>query len=250
MGKVTFGALVTDITGSIGGLTFQTNRSGNIVRLRPGPRRTSTTKQTISHQKHIEFLQLFQQLTGANKTDWNDFALANTKTDRFGQVRTLTGQNWFESVNQNRELVGESILNSPPVHILPAAVQDYALTVDQSKIEIAFSPSFNPTDGALLVMTTYPTTRTTTSFRTAIRTTKVIPSGPFVTIDLTSDWESTHSIPYPPSTIANCIDIGVSVQVIRKSSGIQSTALFKTSGTLLSALGIGEMAIGTTFVVS
>lgn len=242
--------MITDITGSIGGLTFQSNRSGKIVRLRGGPRRVSTSKQTLAHQTHIKFLQLFQQLSLTNKTDWDDFASLNTKINRFGTVKTLTGQNWFESINQNRDKFGLSVLTSPPTHVLPVAVQDYTLTVNQTKIEIVFSPAFNPTDNGIMILTTYPFTRITNSFRTALRLTKLIPSPPYTTINITADWKSTHSLPYPPSSNVNCYTIGVMVQTINKNSGIASTGLIKVDDTFLSAFGIGTMTIGTTFIVS
>ena len=155
MAKVEFGALVTALSGSIGGWTFHRNRSGNIVRSRGAALRNSTTKQTLAHQSHIKFLQLFQALTQVNKDLWNDFADTFTKTDKFGTVKTLTGQNWFESIGFNRELVGESILDSPPAHILPVAMQDFNLVVGSAEIEIIFNAAFNPADNALVIYINY-----------------------------------------------------------------------------------------------
>lgn len=250
MAKVQFGAIIDTITGSVGGWTFHRNRSGNIVRSRGAALRNSTAKQTLAHQTHIKFLQLFQALTQANKDLWNVFADTFTKTDKFGQIKTLSGQNWFESINFNRELVGLSILNAPPVRTLPVAVQDYNFTIGSSKIRIRFAPPFDPVNNALVIFTTPFNTRITTSQRQFQRLTKVITSGPFDNIDITLDWENTHEVPWPPSIPPLCGRVAVEVRTINKSSGIASTALSKTDEFVTGQEGIGFMAIGVDFIVS
>lgn len=250
MAKVEYGALVTALKGSIGGWTFQSNRSGNIVRLRSGPFRAVTNKQTLAHQSLIQFLQLWQQLSSVNKTQWNIYATTWTKTDRFGTVNTLSGLNWFQSINYYRDLLSLSILNTPPVHTLPIDVQSYSLIVDATKIEIEFNPVFNPTDNALLIFSSSFSTRVTTSQRQYMRLTNVINSGPYGVIDITSEWEATHQISWPPSAAPICGRIGVQIQTINVNSGISSTALSTTSATTTGAVGIGSMIIGSTFMVN
>lgn len=250
MGKVQFGAAIDTITGSVGGWTFHRNRSGNIVRSRGAALRNSTTKQTLAHQTHIKFLQLWQALSQANKNLWNTFADTFTKTDKFGEVKTLSGQNWFESINFNRELAGLSILNSPPVHSLPVDVQDYNFAVGSAKILLNFTPTFNPADTSLIIFTTSFNTRVTTSQRQFQRLTKVISSSPFNSIDLTSDWENTHGITWPPSPVPICGRIAIEIRTLDKNSGIASTALSKTNAVVTGQEGIGFMAVGVDFIVS
>lgn len=249
MGRVQFGAGIDAITGSIGGWTFHRNRSGNIVRLRGASLRNSTTKQTLAHQTHIKFLQLFQALTQANKELWNDFADTFTKTDKFGTIKTLTGQNWFESIGFNRELVGESILDSPPVHTLPIAVQDFDLVVGSTEIEIIFNPAFNPANNALVIYTTPFNTRITASQRQFQRLTTVIPSGPFETINITNDWEDAHTLPWPPSDPPICGRVAAEVYTINIDSGIASTAISKTDEVVTGQEGIGFWEIEFDFEV-
>ncbi|MFQ5865598.1 MAG: hypothetical protein ACE5IW_10250 [bacterium] len=249
MAKVQYGAIIDEITGSIGGWTFHRNRSGAIVRARGGALKNSTVKQTQAHQKHIKFLQLYQQLTQANKDLWDAYSLTFTKTNRFGQVKTLTGQNWFESINYYRDLLSLSILNAPPVHTLPVDVQAYNFVVGSTEIEVNFDPAFNPVDNALLIFTTPFNTRVTTSQRQFMRLTKIIDSGPFGNIDITSDWEDTHSVPWPPSPAPICGRVAIQVQTINKSSGISSTALSKTDAVVSGQEGIGFWIIEFDFEV-
>lgn len=249
MARVQFGAIVTEITGSIGGFTFQKNRSGNIIRLRGNPSRASSPKQTVAHQNHIRFLQLWQTLSTAEKVAFNDFADTFPKTTKFGTVKILNGQNWFESINFNRELFGLSVLTSPPAHDLPVAVPAFNFVVGTSEIEVVFAVPFNPADNGLIIETTSLSTRSTTSFRRVSRLTTVLDSGPFTTIDLTSDWVATHSVPWPPGSGEICGSLGVVVRTVNKNSGIASEGSFEIDGVITGEEGIGFWRIGFDFEV-
>ena len=249
MGKVQYGGGVLAINGSINGWTFQSNRSGAIIRSRGGTLKNPTAKQTEAHQLVTSFHQFWQTLTSAQKATWDAFALAHDRTDRYGTVKTLTGINWASSLNFYRTLLGQGLLTSAPAYDLPTAVQDYNYAVRSFDILLNFSPAFNPADNSLLIFTTPITSRTTISLRKNMRLTKTIVNGPFGFIDLTSDWETTHGISWPPSLFPICGYIGIMVQTIRKSSGISSPALIKTNNTTTGLEGIGYMSIGNDFIV-
>jgi len=110
---------IGEIKGSIAGLTFQQNSSGKIVRARPQVRRTSTTKQQTAHQTQQNLLQQYQALTNTEKDLWNLYGKTFPKTNKYGQNKTLTGQNWFESINYQRLISALGSLAAPPAHVLP-----------------------------------------------------------------------------------------------------------------------------------
>ena len=249
MAIVQFGAGIDAIKGSIGGWTFQKNRSGNIIRLRGQASKEATTKQTAAHELHQKFLQQFQKLSLSSKEAWDDFSLTFTKENKFGEVKTLTGQNWFESVNQNRELVQESILQIPPDHLIPVGVPNTILTIDKTAIKLEVATGTDLTDTAFIIRSTFPHTRTTTSVRSALRLTKIITTAVPGIIDITSDWETTHNLQYPPSTTAACFTITVMIQTMRKASGITSPGLIIFDDLRIPVQGIGVMIIDSTFQV-
>lgn len=249
MARVTFGAMVTDIVGSIGGFTFQSNRSGKIIRLRGRPSRSSTTKQTEAHQAHIKFLQIWQTLTLSQKQDWDTFATTWTKVNMFGQDKVLTGLNFFESINFNRVLVGESTLSVPPAHSLPVAVGAHSYAVGTEEIEINFDPVFNPADNALLIYSTPLLSKATTSFRQYTRLTKVIDSGPYDEINIKNDWENTHGTPWPPGSGGVCGSVGVVVRTLDKNSGLASTGSFSIDSLITGQEGVGFWIIEFDFEV-
>lgn len=249
MAKVVFGAGITAIRGSIGGWTFHKNRSGNIIRLRGQASRESSEKQTRAHEKHQGFLTAFQRLSETNKILWDDFATTFTKIDKFGEDKTLTGQNWFESINQVRDLIGESILQSPPARDLPVAVPDTELIINDTTIKLDIGTGIDLSNTSFIIRTTSPFTRTTTSVRSALRLTKIIEVAASGIVDITADWEDTHNIPYPPSTIKICMKISTMIQTVNKSSGITSTGLIISDELLIPGVGIGVMIIDSTFIV-
>src|SRR3990167_8787809 len=112
---------IGELFGSIGGLTFQRNRSGKTVRMRPTVGKKSTTKQQESHLTHNNLLRGWQLLSLADKNEWNTYADTFTKTNKFGQEKELTGQNWYESINYWRNVLGLSELTTPPAHDLPTS---------------------------------------------------------------------------------------------------------------------------------
>ncbi len=116
MARIIYGSLVTDIKGSIGGITFQKNGSGQIARLKPRKNQTNTQKQRDQQPRLKQIQREWNLLTLANKLLWIDFASANKKIGLDGQNKTLTGYQWFLSINQNRLLFDDPILSVPPVY--------------------------------------------------------------------------------------------------------------------------------------
>ncbi len=250
MARIQYGSIITDIKGSIGGITYQKNRSGQIARLRSGTFKTSTPKQTTAQGKHITILSTWQSLSLTDRDLWNLFAVANTKVNRFGEIKTLTGLNWFESINQTRMLFGLSFLLTPPVYSLPTAPPVYNLVVSPTVLTVEFIPVFAPVGTGMKIWTTPPLTRSTNSLRSEYRLTKVIQSGPYGLIDLTADWQNTHSIPYPPSSQTYCYTIGVQIETCLLSNGICSSGIDTIGGDDKPISGIGFMIIGSTFAVA
>lgn len=249
MAIVEFAAPITSIKGSIGGWTFQANNSGNIIRLKGTRAKSITAKQTLAQQNFFEFVQKWQTLTFAEKLLWDAYGVANTKENKFGITKTLTGMNWYQSINSNLQLMGEPLVTSPPAHILPPAVAAYNLTFDATKIEITFGAPFSPANSQLLIWATYPTTQTTNLKRQALKQIVVLDSAPYTTIDITSAWETAVGMSYPPPGTTPCYSIASLVQTIEKTSGIASPGLADVTNTNLGAGGIGVMIIGSTFIV-
>lgn len=249
MAIVRYGAGITEIVGSIGGWTFQKNPAGNIIRLRPRQKKYPTEKQSIARNNHIKYLQQYLSLSLTNKRLWSSFAELHTKDNIFGQSKTLTGQNWYEAINYNLHLIGQSETQAPPDYELPVAVPEYSVNITDEKIEVVFDPPADPEDTSIIIRTTFPTSVLSENIQQYMRLTLVQESGPYDTIDITEAYEITHRIPYPPSPVAYCYLISVIIQAVNKNSGIASVGLIKQNSLSLPADGINVWIIEDTFIV-
>ena len=116
MARIIYGSIITDIKGSIGGITYQENGSGQIARLKPRKSKTNTQKQRDQQPRLKRIQKAWNELSLTNKILWNDFASVNNKIGLDGNAKVLTGYQWFVTINQNRLLFEDSILSAPPVY--------------------------------------------------------------------------------------------------------------------------------------
>lgn len=208
------------IKGSIGGLTFQENPAGNIIRSRPRSRKSSTIKQQGAHQTHQFWLNAWQALTLSQKAAWNLYGATWTKTDKFGTAKRITGANWFESVNTESTSAGGDTFSDPPPHDLPADVPTFsiAITADALTVNIADTLSFD--ENYLLVFATPPTQRSSVSINKLRKKIGFFPLAGTLSYDITALWETATGLTWAPASLFPTANIVVCLQVIRRSSGI------------------------------
>lgn len=99
--KTLFGAIIVDGRGKLGGHVSQKNTYGTFLRTKT----TSVNKRTSSQQAvraiMADIVNIWGELTEAERTDWNQFASENPVTDIFGRPQGLTGINFFTKINLN-----------------------------------------------------------------------------------------------------------------------------------------------------
>jgi len=225
MARIVFAPLVSSVKGSIGGVTFQGNPSGQIIRLRPFISRSSTVKQTLAHTKLTSLLSQWQTVSGANKDLWQTFADTWEKTNKFGQSKTLTALNWFVSVNWWRTQLGVAVLEAPPAHTLPEAVSAFEIQISTPSLIIAFEDAHDYAKSPVAVWSTPPTRKNTLSINQVRRLVTVIDSDPGASYDLTAEWENEFGMSWAPDTLFPNSNIFVCCESIRLSTGITSAYL-------------------------
>jgi len=132
MARIIYSPVVTEIKGSIGGMTFQKNASGAIARLKPKKAKTNTQKQKDQQPRTKLLQQYWQNLTLAQKIEWNTFAGNHNKIGLNGQEKKLTGYQWFLTINQNRLLFDNAMLSVPPVYEIVNPIDSVSLNFDES----------------------------------------------------------------------------------------------------------------------
>lgn len=222
MARVEFGGGVVNIVGSISGNTFQSNRSGYIIRSRGFSRKNITFKQNQSLNDHQGMIYNWSLLSFANKLTWDGLAAATGKVNKYGQTKFLSGFNWYCSCNYARLLCGLSLLSSAPVATSPASVPTYTISLDSSGMVLVIDTPQTITDNYMIIRATPPIRNKTTSFRSQTKLIKCVQSDYWDDQDITSDWETATGLSYPPSAVANSFQIGFMIQSVNINSGISS----------------------------
>jgi hypothetical protein len=143
MARVTYGALVVDLAGSIGGTTFQKNSSGAIARSRAYTPVNPSVLQSDRQLALCRFVALWPSLTVIQKTAWNDLAAAHLKINDWGVSSRVSGYQWFIAYNLNGYTQGYPAYLVPEAYYLVPPMEYFTLSANASKFDIDFHPTGN-----------------------------------------------------------------------------------------------------------
>jgi len=194
MARVTYGALVTKLAGSIGGVTFQENTSGSIAKLR-SKQTVNPTSLQAQYQNRLSYLvSLWPTLTQIQKDAWNTFAAANDHTTPWGDIKTLSGYQWFLSCNLRRMLYWASAIIVPPVWYVPAPPATFTIETAAGYIRAAWVPDYNaPQD--LVAYCSLPLKQSSLKLRRSLFLIKTYLGAPLKTNwDLTTEIEALFNV--------------------------------------------------------
>lgn len=222
MAKCEYGSIITDMIGSIGGLTFQHNASGKIVRLKPVQRIVPSVGQSVPISNFNTVANAWSVLSSANKTAWQTFSDTYTFTDPWGVTKSMNGYNWFMSINGYLKVLSASLLTSPPTYSSPLAVAAFTAVFEDSYAGIDFGTPFAHTNHDLLIYTTPPMTAVSQNARSPLRLTEIVSGGTDTEIDFSSDYENVHGISLPLTGYGASVNMLVCVQSVHSTDGIAS----------------------------
>jgi len=229
MARIIYGPIITDIKGSIGGMTFQKNGSGTIARLKPRKTKTNTQKQRDQQPRLKEVQAAWNTLTLVNKILWNDFAAINKKIGLDGQEKTLTGYQWFLTINENRLLFDDSILSVPPAYEIVNPINNINLSFEGGYLNINFNTTLN---GTLYYVGEYSSFVVNSiskfDFNKNRLVGKIDQSYNYAAINLNNpangNWSTYFNSDFPPALGNKPFYLTVYIRIIKRSSGISSLA--------------------------
>lgn len=107
--------LVTQISGSVGGLTGSHNRGGMYIRARAIPVNPNTAEQQEVRNALSELLGRWQSvLTTGQRNGWTDYATSTPVTGKLGDPITLSGINMYMRSNVPRVQAGLDPVDTRP----------------------------------------------------------------------------------------------------------------------------------------
>ena len=144
MARIKLAPLVTDIAGSIGGVTFQRSRFGMIIRSKPLPIHSETSAQYRIRRLIASLQYSWQALTDAERLQWNRYLNFSGSTIRRDPTVLLSGHGLYLKYQLWRLMHDQPLLTSLAYAPMPDHFDLYRIEWDASpKIWLAFTGEVN-----------------------------------------------------------------------------------------------------------
>jgi hypothetical protein len=155
--KTKFGSIIVAGSGKIGGHVASKNRAGSYLRTKVTPANAQTAFQVAVRGRFTTLAQAWRGLTQAQRDAWNAAVGAFARTDVFGDLRSPSGINLYQRLNNVLVNIGQAPLTVPP---LPSEVEAVVLSAFTFAVGVpAMSAVFNgpvPADTSVIIMATAP----------------------------------------------------------------------------------------------
>lgn len=148
--KVKFGSIVTDARGKIGGHVASKNRAGSYFRTKVTPVNPNTSYQSTARSRLASLSTAWRALSSAQRLLWNNAVLAFQKTDIFGDIKTPTGFNLHQALNNNLLRIGVAVISAPPLPQNLPPIETGVLTVTNAGVvKVTFTDDPVTTDSEI-----------------------------------------------------------------------------------------------------
>lgn len=119
MARIKFGGIVSDISGSVGGSTFQKSLYGSILRNKPLPIHKRTFGQEVIRYHLQQLHAAWRTLTTPERIQWNRFINFSNQTIRRDSGVLMSGHDLFIKYNLIKLMIGDAILTVPTYISMP-----------------------------------------------------------------------------------------------------------------------------------
>jgi hypothetical protein len=113
MANIKLGALITDIAGSVGGTTFRRTPIGIIIYNKQGTQIKSAFAKNSVKNKLGAILSAWGFLDESIRNFWIEKAALYTFPDKFGDLKTLTGRQFYTKLSSQMIPINEKPSTSP-----------------------------------------------------------------------------------------------------------------------------------------
>ena len=222
MARVLYSTMINEIKGSVGGLSFHRNSAGTLVRLKPSRVQKNTELQLDAKTIFSQAVNAWATIDSASQGDWNAYGLAHTKTTYWGDIKKLSGFNWFVSCCSLAFLVGDTYPTHEPIVSTPLAVPNFSVNVSTpSTFNLGWSAFAHP-NHHLLVFASSPVLSTSVRNRKLLRLIKIIAPGTSNVVSILTEYLAAFGLSGIPSPGAGTYYINVAVASLDKGNYITS----------------------------
>jgi hypothetical protein len=143
MARIIYGALATEIKGSIGGTTFQSNAYGKTVKNKPLIRRVNSLSQGSKRRIMVTVSQHWYALDPTYRTNWDAYATFDPQPTKHNLTSYLSGYHTFMKENLLRLTGGLALLDNPVFDTLVLAPLTPYMKVDGGLLYLNITPTFD-----------------------------------------------------------------------------------------------------------
>lgn len=137
------GAVVTQVSGRIGGSVFSHNRGGQYIRAGVIPKKVTSAAALTQKSILSTVTRSWALVDVASKAAWNHYTTENPVVNRIGMKKSLSGHQAFVGLNARLLRAGDAGISIPPTAAPPAATAITSFSVDTvgSTGEIVYTPT-------------------------------------------------------------------------------------------------------------
>jgi len=194
MARVTYILPITELTGSIGGVTFQRNASGTIARLKPIPITTRSGRMLVNEENVNKVVVYWHTLNSFQQNIWDLFADLYDHVNEWDESRHLSGFQWFMSLNLNLLTWSKAMQDAPPVFSVVAKPTPYILSANSTGLKIIFDDPYTAPRTQCSLYMLRPIRSTTLNTRRYLYKVKQFTPVAMSEMDVTADFEATFNL--------------------------------------------------------
>jgi hypothetical protein len=133
------GAVVSVLSGKLGGTVFARNRGGAYARSYAIPTRVTSDSAQQVKAAFTAASRGYANLSSEQIAAWDQYGAENPVSNRIGQLITLKGQSWYVGCNSRLIITGDTPIDLPPILPSPviAVASGAAVDVGDGSAEIA-----------------------------------------------------------------------------------------------------------------
>lgn len=169
MARVTYGALVTEINGKVGGTVFQRNAYGFTVKNKPNMVLPNSVDQMSMQRAAFRCTQAWQSLSDSQRTDWETYASSYPQYAKNNPSSQLSAYNVFLLRNMIAYYTGMGAVISPSIVSTINSAFAPTIQVDATQMLLNLSPTPAPSGLGSYLSATNPMPGTASIARNLLR---------------------------------------------------------------------------------
>jgi len=141
MASIKLGAIITEISGKLGGHVFSRDVNGHYLRTKIKPPNPQTAAQSQYRSMFRQIAASWGTLTKQQRESFINLVEAYKKTNVFGDLKSPTAKALFQRLNNNLLITGQSVITNclPPSQITAPIVESAVLELGMKTFEINLS---------------------------------------------------------------------------------------------------------------